>query len=107
MKFLAAATIVGLLSAVPACAQDAPTPKAEKGTMRLFKGQSFTGAVHVAKDERPMLLLEHTVGSIAVYPGEKWEVCDKPRFKGNCNIVDADMANMGTVAIQSARPVKP
>jgi Beta/Gamma crystallin len=106
MKFLAAAAVLALLPTALASAQEAPKPKTEKGTMRLFKGQSFTGEAYLVDSARSSLMLEMNVGSIAVYPGEKWEVCDKPRFKGSCNVVDADMANMGTVAIQSARPVK-
>lgn len=106
MNFLVAFAVLAILTPAPGRAQDTPKPKTEKGTMRLFKGQSFAGEAYVVDSARSSLMLEMTVGSIAVYPGEKWEVCDKPRFKGSCNVVDTDMANMGTVAIQSARPVK-
>lgn len=85
----------------------ATKPKADKNTMRLYKGQNFSGESYVVDSSRSSLMLEMNVGSIAVYPGEKWEVCEKPRFKGACNIVEADLNNMGAVAIQSARPVKP
>jgi hypothetical protein len=80
--------------------------KVEAETMRLYKGQNFTGESYVVEGLRSSLQLEMTVGSIAIFPGEKWEVCDKPRFKGSCNIVDSDMSGLGTVVIQSARPIK-
>lgn len=107
MKFLAAAAIFALVPAAIVSAQDAPKAKTEKGTMSLFKGQKFTGEAYVVDSARSSLMLEYLVGSIAVHPGEKWEVCDKPRFKGVCTLVEADMANLGTVTIQSARPAKP
>jgi len=109
MRFIAAITAAALLPAALVSAQGTPSVKAktETSTLRLFKGQSFSGEFYDVDRARPSLQLEMMVGSIAVYPGEKWEVCDKPRFNGNCNIIDADMANMGTVAIQSVRPIKP
>lgn len=108
MKFLAIAAAFALLPAVMVNAQQAPVakPKTEAGTMRLYKGQNFSGENYMVDTPRSSLMLEMNVGSIAVFPGEKWEVCDKPRFKGNCNIVDRDMSGLGEVAIQSARPVK-
>jgi Beta/Gamma crystallin len=107
MKLLAAAAVLALVPATLATAQDGAKAKADAGTLRLFKGQNFTGETYTVDSARSALQLEMTVGSMAVFPGEKWEVCDKPRFKGSCNVVDANMANMGTVMIQSARPVKP
>lgn len=100
-----------LLAALPvglAVAQGtAPAkPKADAKTMRLYKGQNFTGEMYLVEGTRSSLMLEMNIGSIAVYPGEKWEVCEKPRFKGTCTVVEADMNNMGEVAIQSARAVK-
>lgn len=107
MKTLAAVILIATFPVALVSAQTPPKAKTEQGTMRLFKGQSFTGESYVVESARSSLMLEMTVGSIAVYPGDKWEVCEKPRFKGSCNMVDTDMANLGNVAIQSARPVKP
>mgnify|MGYP002779058557 FL=1 len=107
MKTLLTALTLAALPLSLATAQTPAKPKADVKTMRLYKGQNFTGEMYVVEGTRSSLMLEMNVGSIAVYPGEKWEVCDKPRFKGTCTIVDADMNNMGEVAIQSARAVKP
>lgn len=80
--------------------------RTEASTMRLYKGQKFTGESYTVDRARPSLQLEMPVGSIAIFPGEKWEVCEKPRFKGSCNIIDSDMTDLGAAAIQSARPIK-
>jgi hypothetical protein len=108
MKYLAIIAAAAMLSVAPASAEGtaATKSKTEAGMLRLFKGQAFTGEMYDVDRARPSLQMDMKVGSIAVHPGEKWEVCDKPRFKGNCNILEADMANMGAVTIGSARPVK-
>lgn len=107
MKYLAVIAAAAMLPFAPASAEGTTKSKTEAGMLRLFKGQAFTGEMYDVDRARPSLQMDMKVGSIAVHPGEKWEVCDKPRFKGNCNILEADMANMGAVTILSARPVKP
>lgn len=108
MKKFAVALLAAALPLSLAVAQGTAPAKAKSDpkTMRLYKGQNFTGQMYVVEGTRSSLMLEMNVGSIAVYPGEKWEVCDKPRFKGTCTLVEADMNNMGEVAIQSARAIK-
>jgi hypothetical protein len=80
--------------------------RTDANTLRLYKGQKFTGESYTVDRARPSLQLDMPVGSIAIFPGEKWEVCEKPRFRGSCNIIDADMTDLGAAAIQSARPIK-
>lgn len=108
MKILVAGLAIALLPAALVSAQTPPPAKAktEAKTMRLYKGQNFTGQSYEVIGARSALMMEMNIGSIAVFPGEKWEVCDKPRFKGTCTIVESDTSNMGAAAIQSARPVK-
>ena len=43
------------------------------------------------------------IGSIAVHPGDQWELCDKPKYKGNCLTLTADEADIGKAVIKSAR----
>ena len=49
---------------------------------------------------------DYNIGSIAIWPGEVWEVCDKPRYKGNCLTITADETNIGRAVIKSVRAIK-
>ena len=76
------------------------------GEIALFAGNSFDRDVYEAKGARTSISLDFEVQSIAVYPGEKWEVCAGQRFKEPCMIIDKDTTGLGGVDVQSARPVK-
>lgn len=94
-----------------ALAQDAK-PKAEKkmrvkatpGKLALYEGQKFEGDRYDVEGERASISTDFTVGSIAVAPGETWEVCEKARFKEPCMTVTEETTELGRITIRSARP---
>lgn len=105
----AAVALVGLSAAgVSAFANDgAKKSPAKKGLLILYNGQKFQGDFVELKKARTSMGEEMPVGSIAVYPGQPWEICEQPRFKGTCRVVTADETGLGGVMVRSARPVPP
>lgn len=87
-------------------AKEAENAKTAEGTLILYKGQQFSGEDYRIMKANPAIPHEFLVGSMAPYPGEKWEVCDKPKYKGNCIIVVGEETDMGRAVIESARPVE-
>lgn len=104
MKHLAAAVIGLTLLASPVLAQD--NAKTIKGTLTLFEGQKFDGESYRVTKDNPNLPHDFLIGSIAVFPGEVWEVCDRPKFKGNCLTLTADETGIGKAVLKSARVIK-
>lgn len=100
---IAIAAIAIIASA--ASAEEATKAKTIAGTLVLYKGQDFSGQSYRIAKEDPQLQHEFLVGSMVSFPGEKWEVCDKPKYKGNCNIIEGEVTEMGRALIKSARPV--
>lgn len=101
---LAAAAAGLTLLASPLAAQD--KSKTIEGTLTLFEGQKFDGDSYRLEKDEPLLQHDFLVGSIAVFPGEAWELCDKPKFKGNCLTVSSNESGIGKAMIKSARVVK-
>lgn len=77
---------------------------AKKGLLILYNGQKFQGDYLELKKMRTSIGEDMLVGSIAVFPGEPWEICEGERFKGACRVVTADETGLGSVRIMSARP---
>lgn len=93
-----------ILAAAPVAAQD--NAKTIEGTLTIFEGQNFDKrSYRVAKDS-PALPHDFLVGSIAVFPGEAWELCDRPKYKGNCLTLSADETGIGKAVIKSVRAIK-
>ena len=107
--FRSAALITLLaVAAAPAHAEKRPVGiMTDKGTLTLYEGQKFQGEYLEVIKELPSISYDFTVGSFAVYPGEKWELCEQTRFRGVCNVFTGNETDLGKIKIQSARPVKP
>ena len=100
--------IIAALAVVAAPAAHAKTKgsMSDKGTLTLYEGQKFQGKYDEVIKEMPSISNDFTVGSIGIFPGEKWELCEQPRFKGVCNVFSANETDLGQITIRSARPVK-
>lgn len=79
----------------------------DKGKLTMYEGQKFEGDTIEAIKDSPSLSYDFTIGSIAVYPGEKWELCEQARYKGVCNIFTGNETGLGKIVIRSVRIVKP
>lgn len=95
------------LAAMPAGA-NAPAGKvlARKGVIVLYNGQKFTGSYAEYNKLRTQMELEFPIGSIAVFPGEAWEICENPRFKEPCRTVTANETDLGAIVVGSLRKAK-
>jgi hypothetical protein len=108
IAYCAAVALIGLGAAgVSAFAADgAKKSPAKKALLILYNGQKFQGDLLEIKKARTSMGEDMRVGSIAVFPGEAWEICEGPRFKAPCRVVAADEIGLGSVMINSVRPVK-
>jgi hypothetical protein len=102
---LALATLSVVATAIPANADTATVKsRAKKGLLILFNGQKYQGDFLEIKKMRTSMGEDMLVGSLAVFPGEAWEICEGARFKGTCRVVTADESGLGAVKIMSVRP---
>lgn len=100
---LLAAAGVAVFS-VPVAAEE--RAKTIEGVLTLFEGQEFDRQSYRVDKDNPALPHDFLIGSIAVYPGEVWEVCDRRKYKGNCITVTQDEEAIGKAVIKSVRAIK-
>ena len=104
IRFASLAAAGLTLLAAPLAAQD--NSKTIEGTLTIFEGQKFDRESYRIDKDNPSLPHDFLVGSIAIYPGEIWEVCDKPKYKGNCLTLSANEVGIGKAVIKSVRAIK-
>jgi Beta/Gamma crystallin len=104
-KILALALTCGLTVAVPMAAIAAGKVKTSKGMLTLYAGQKFTGDYFEVTKDRTSMSTEFSIGSIAVFEGDKWEVCEGQRFKAPCMTLTSNTEDLGEITIRSARKV--
>ena len=107
IAYCAAIALIGFGAAgVSAFAADAMKKSpAKKGLLILYNGQKFQGDYLEIKKMRTSMGEDMRVGSLAVFPGEAWEICEGARFKAPCRIVTGDETGLGSTMVNSVRPV--
>lgn len=99
------AVITGLMVGVPMSAAFSAKIMTKKGMLTLYAGQKFTGDYFEIVRDRTSMSTDFAIGSIAVFEGDKWEVCEGQRFKEPCMIVTQNTESLGEITIRSARKV--
>jgi hypothetical protein len=93
---------VSLTPSLAAKKEGAMTPK---GILTFYFGQKFQGDSLEVKKARVTMSTDFTIGSIAVFEGDSWEICDGPKFKGYCEIITTNKTDLGKIMIRSARQI--
>ena len=105
-RFAALLPLIALATVPAAAAEKRSGVMTDKGKLTLFEGQKFEGRSMDTIQDMPSMSYDFTIGSIAVYPGDSWELCEQARYKGVCNVFTGNETGLGRIKIQSARMVK-
>ena len=101
-------------AAVPASPIEAQTPtpptlrvQTEPGRLIFYNQPNFNGEEMEIDSLRRIFRWDYNIRSIAIHPGDRWELCAQPRFSGcivlDRSIPDATMVGI-TASIGSVRP---
>ena len=68
----------------------APAPGASpaiSGEMILYEQTNYNGDSYSVDRDRTSVTTKWNIRSIAIHPGEKWQICAKPRYQGDCIVL--------------------
>jgi hypothetical protein len=74
------------LAAPPAAPVTSPS-QAIAGEMILYEQTNYNGDSYSIDRDRPSVTTKWNIRSIAIHPGEKWQICVKPRYQGECIVL--------------------
>lgn len=100
---------LAIACAAPAIAmQSTPRAGTEVGKIMLYEAKNFTGRSYELDNERRSLRTGWNVHSVAIHAGDRWQLCNRPRFQEPCITLDrsvADLESLGAAGeIGSVRP---
>ena len=111
MKALTLSLMAAALLATGASAADKRPSPARDGELILYQDTNFNGDNYTVERDNTFIHTDWNVRSIALYPGQKWQICNKPRFQGDCITLTDSLPDASTLGINgqvpSARRVKP
>jgi hypothetical protein len=111
MKKLTIALACAALAAVPALAWDqqpgakgsgqaATQPRTYAGQMGLYQEPRYGGDDLTFMSPRSAIAVDWPIRSILIHPGERWQICERARFRGECMILDRSVPDAREAGIQ-------
>ena len=110
---LAVATLAvpaaAMQAAAPAAAQNGRQPQTERGYITFYDQTNYNGRDYDLDDATSRFRWDYHIRSIAIHPGDVWQICARPRFEGcivlNRSVPDATLVGIPETAnIGSVRP---
>lgn len=93
------AAMAALAAATPAEAKNGVSA-AKPGELILHQDARYNGDTEVVTRDNSRVITDWNVGSISVYPGEKWEICAKARYKAPCMVLDRSIPVAKDIGIE-------
>lgn len=83
----------------------APT---QQGELSLYENVNYTGADYVIDQSRAVVRTMWNIRSVGIHPGDRWQICARPRFREPCIILDRSVHDATLIGVTgqigSARP---
>ena len=76
----------------------------QRGEMTFFSTPVHSGSRYTVTGPREHIDLGWQVRSVIIAPGDQWEVCTGPRYRGTCTRLDKTATHI-RYSVASARPV--
>jgi hypothetical protein len=108
---LAALVAVSTASAAfaqPPAGQQGPAAPSDPGKLILFEALNYGGDMVEIDNPRTRVRTPWNIRSVAIHPGERWQICAQPRFQAPCIILDRSVNDANLIGVSgqigSARP---
>jgi hypothetical protein len=107
---LAAVPSVAVLQAQPAkqAVAPGPAPHTVRGELKLFQDVNYNGDDWVLDSASPTVHTDWNIRSIAIHPGDSWQLCARSRYREPCIILNRSVHDASLIGIEgqigSARP---
>jgi hypothetical protein len=112
-KVISALTGVAGIAAMPLLAQ--PTGQgvdakmhSVHGELILYKEPNFNGEQMIVNEANSTVHTEWNIRSLSLHPGDRWQICARPRFRDPCIILSRNVPDATMIGVEgqigSARP---
>lgn len=106
-----AALLPALAAAQPAgqpAGQPRALPHTVHGELKLFQEVNYNGEAWDIDSASPTVHTDWNIRSVAIHPGDRWQICARSRFRDPCIVLDRSVNDTSLVGIDgqigSARP---
>ncbi len=86
----------------PAAAPQRPEPRASTvaGELGLYELADFNGAAVSVARGRTHVQTPWNIRSVAVHPGERWQICAQTRYRDPCIVLDRSVRDARMIGVE-------
>ncbi len=78
------------------------------GELILYKETNFNGEQMIVNEANSTVHTEWNIRSLSIHPGDRWQICARPRFRDPCIILTRNVPDATMIGVEgqigSARP---
>lgn len=111
MKILTLAALAAAALAVPAAAMQNPAPAQRttgpvtvSGRLTFYDQTNYNGNDYAVDDAVSRFSWDQNIRSIAIHPGDRWQICARPRF-AECIVLDRSVADAEMIGIPAGNTI--
>jgi hypothetical protein len=93
-----------LASAGAAAAAGTPQSPAKAGELILYQEPNFNGDDYTIDRTNTNIHTDWDVRSIAIFAGDKWQICNKPRLQGDCITLTQSLPDATKIGVMGQVP---
>lgn len=102
MKLIRSFCVIVAAATLPANAQSsgylAPSEPRHVG---LYEGLNYSWHEQIVDEDRSDIQARVVTRSLSIHPGDRWEVCSRPRFRGTCVVLDRSVPDMEAAGLKT------
>lgn len=105
-----------VLATAPAVAMQQPNAEAQPrrgpqtmpGELTLYEMKDYNGEGYLIDGPNSSVRTDWNIRSVAIHPGDRWQICARPRFRDPCIVLDRSVHDASLIGVEgqigSARP---
>ena len=110
MKRLTIAAVATALAAMPLLAMQPGQDKQAKGAtavprtvpteMILYQDLNYDGTYYTVETPSSTVRTDWNIRSIAIHPGDRWQICARSRFRTPCIVLDRSVHDASLIGVE-------
>lgn len=83
-------------------------PQTMPGELTLYEMTDYNGEAYVIDGPNSSVRTDWNIRSVAIHPGDRWQICARPRFRGDCIVLGRSVHDAALIGVRgqigSTRP---
>ena len=81
-------------------AKQGAQPHTVHGELRLYEMTNYNGDWYTVDGPSSRVQTEWNIRSVLIHPGDRWQICARPRFRDPCIVLDRSVHDASLIGVE-------